>query len=403
MKKYLIILLVAVLLVGGYFGYHYYKSAKEKKTEVAAQKYEDEQIQLLQLLGNGTIQITDPHYKRPVDINFQNKVSEMTVSGEQVKYQIMDALQAYNLDTDAEKEYPFLVSAAYPKKSTSYLIIAHFDGKDLKTVDLAEVGDPAKVEDIHRQDNEILIDANVANDQGKTDQVILSYKLVNNKIVPDPNNADLNKVVPVAKAPAATIPKTKSSSNGAGGKVALTFDDGPGTYTPQILAVLKDYGVKATFFEIGENAAAHPDYVRQIISEGHVIGDHTYTHPDLTKLSYDAQMDEINKTKTTIEGIVSTNVHFFRPPYGSYNANTDKVMSALSMERILWNVDPRDWSGVSSDAILQNVLANTKSGSIVLMHDGVANSKETAKALPQIIDGLRAKGFNLVTITELKS
>jgi peptidoglycan/xylan/chitin deacetylase (PgdA/CDA1 family) len=403
MKKYLIVLLVAVLLVGSYFGYRYYKSAKEKKTEVAVQKYEDEQIQLLQLLGNGTIQITDPHYQRPASITFQNKVADMTVSGEQVKYQIIDALQAYNLDNDVEMEYPFLISAAYPKKSTSYLIIAHFDGKLLTTVDLAEVGDPSKVEDIHRQDNEILIDANVVNDQGKTDQVILSYKLVNNKIVPDPNNVDLNKVVPVAKAQPATTPKTKQTSNGSGGKVALTFDDGPGTYTPQILAVLKNYGVKATFFEIGENAAAHPDYVKQIIDEGHVIGDHTYTHPDLTKLSYDAQLNEISKTKTAIEGIVSTNVHFFRPPYGSYNADTDKVMGALSMERILWNVDPRDWSGMPADSILQNVLANTKSGSIVLMHDGVANSKETAKALPQIIDGLRAKGFNLVTMPELKS
>lgn len=403
MKKYLVVLLVVVLLISGYFGYDYYKSAKEKKAEVTKEKYEDEQIQLLQLLGNGIIEIYDPHYQRPVDIAFQDKVANMTVSGEQVKYGLMDALQPYNLDNDVEKEYPFLISAAYPKKSTSYLIIAHFDGKTLKTVDLAEVGDPSKIEDIHRQDNEVLIDANVKNDQGKTDQVILSYKLVNNKIVPDPNNADLNKVITVAKAPVATTPKTKPSSNGSGGKVALTFDDGPGTYTPQILAVLKEYGVKATFFEIGENAVAHPDYVKQIIAEGHVIGDHTYTHPDLTKLSYDAQMDEINKTKTTIEGIVSTNVHFFRPPYGSYNSDTDKVMSALSMERILWNVDPRDWSGVSSDAIVQNVLANTKSGSIVLMHDGVANSKETVKALPQIIDGLRAKGFNLITIPELKS
>lgn len=403
MKKYLIILLVAILLVGGYFGFRHYKNTKEKKAEVAAQKYEDEQIQLLQLLGNGTIQITDPHYQRPVTITFQNKTADMTVSGDQVKYGLMDALQPFNLDTDLENEYPFLISATYPNKSTSYLVVAHYDNKLLTAVDIVEVGDPSKVEDIHHEGDEILIDANVADDQGKTEQVILSYKFVNNKIVPDPNNADLNKVVKVAKAPAATTPKTKQTSNGSGGKVALTFDDGPGTYTPQILAVLKEYGVKATFFEIGENAAAHPDYVKQIISDGHIIGDHTYTHPDLTKLSYDGQMDEIGKAKTTIEGIAGNSVRYFRPPYGSYNADTDKVTATLGLERILWNVDPRDWSGVSSDAILQNVLANTKSGSIVLMHDGVANSKETAKALPQIIDGLRAKGFNLVTIPELKS
>lgn len=405
MKKAVwITLLVLVLLLLTAFGWSYYQKNQAKKAEKEKNALNDEQIELLRLLGNGTIEINDPHYQKAVSINFQNKTADVKVANENVKYEIIDAMQPYNLDNDIEKEYPFLIKATYPNKSTDYLIIAHHNNQKMQAIDLVEVGDPAKIEDIHRQDNEVLVEANVTNDQGGSDQVILSYTFANNKIIPNPNNADLNKVIKIEKPVAKAAPaKTTKQTNTSGGKVALTFDDGPGTYTPQILAVLKEYGVKATFFEIGENATSHPDYVKQIIAEGHVIGDHTYTHPDLTKLNYDGQMDEISKAKNTIQGIVSINVHYFRPPYGSYNSDTDRVVANLGMERMLWNVDPRDWSGVPADSILQNVLANTKSGSIVLMHDGVANSKETAKALPQIIEGLKNKGFNLVTIPELKS
>lgn len=400
MKKYLfvsvIILLIIALFLTWLFSRRHSEEVRVKKSALA-----DEQADLLRLLGNGKIEINDPHYRRSVDIDFKDSQAEMNVSGDNVKYEIKDALEPYNLDNDIEKEYPFLISAYYPNKSTSYLIISHSDNQKFITEDLVEVGDPSKIEDLHREGNEVLIDANVADNQGGSEQVILSYKFENNKIVPSPNNPDINKVVSVSKAPAKSTTASKANGSGASGKVALTFDDGPGTYTPQILSVLSDYGVTATFFEIGENAAAHPDYVKQIAAAGHEFGDHTYTHPDLTKLSYDGQYDEISKAKQTIESISGASVRYFRPPYGSYNADTDKVVAALNLDRILWNVDPRDWSGVPADSIVQNVLANSKSGSIVLMHDGVVNSKETAKALPQIIEGLRNKGFKLVPMSQM--
>ena len=185
--------------------------------------------------------------------------------------------------------------------------------------------------------------------------------------------------------------------------VALTFDDGPGVHTPEILDILKNKGVKATFFMIGENAEGKHDFVKRVHDEGHVIANHTYDHVQLSKYSYDKQKDEIQKTNDILKGIISgLNVHWFRPPYGDYNDDTMKVLGELGMERVLWNVDPRDWSGVQADAILDNVLSNAKDGSIVLMHDGVANSSETAKALPKIIDGLRDKGYKLVTVSEIK-
>ena len=294
-----------------------------------------------------------------------------------------------------------MIKATYPRKTTTYLLISHVDGQKLTALDMIEVGDPTQIEDIHSGNKEVLIDANVATDQGQSEQVILSYTFANNKVIPNPKNVDISKVLVIQKPVPVVVPPKTDTSTGTSGKVALTFDDGPGLYTPQILAVLKQYSVLATFFQIGQNADAHPDFVKQVLADGHVISDHTYTHPDLSKLSSDAQMNEINKARLAIQNIIGGQVHFFRPPYGAYNDDTDGVVSTLAMEKILWNVDPRDWSGIPADDIAQNVLANTKSGSTVLMHDGVANSVETAKALPTIIEGLRNKGFKLVTLPEM--
>ncbi len=404
MKKVIIVSIVVVSIVGllliSFLTWNYINERKEKQDK-ANSTLSDAQIDLIENAGNGVISITDPYLKKQIDINFKDKVWEATIDGKKVKYEIFDALQPYNMDNGSENEYPFMIKATYPNKTTTYLLISHVDGQKLTALDMVEVGDPAKIEDIHSSNKEVLIDANVVTDQGKTEQVILSYTFANNKVIPNPKNIDISKVLVIQKPVPVVVPPKTDTSSGTSGKVALTFDDGPGAYTPQILAVLKQYNVPATFFQIGQNAEAHPDFVKQVLAEDHVISDHTYTHPDLSKLSSEAQMDEIKKTRLAIESIIAGPIHYFRPPYGAYNDETDGVVSTLAMEKILWNVDPKDWSGIPAESISQNVLANTKSGSIVLMHDGVANSVETAKALPSIIEGLRGRGFKLVTLPQL--
>ena len=111
------------------------------------------------------------------------------------------------------------------------------------------------------------------------------------------------------------------------------------------------------------------------------------------------EMDELTKTNNIIENAISgINVHYFRPPYGNFNDDTLNVLSKLGMEKVLWTVDPRDWSGIPANEISNAVLSNVKDGSVVLMHDGVANSSETAKALPGIISTLKDRGYKFETL-----
>jgi peptidoglycan/xylan/chitin deacetylase (PgdA/CDA1 family) len=363
-------------------------------------------------VGNGSISFNDPYEGTQSNINFKNMKGSVNSSGNvkgAVDYEITDILSPINLDSDPNLEYPIILKASYPDgKKVDYLIIARRDVPNINkytSIDQVAIGDPSRIDDIHSLgSNEVIVDAFANYDDGDKANVILTYTFKNDKIVPGKDNIDINKVIAKQKAISPIPAKAKATSESQSkGKVALTFDDGPGVYTQAILNTLKQYDVKATFFMIGQNAESHPDLVKLVNSGGHVIGNHTYDHQQLSKFSYDKQMDEIKSTNDILKNIVSSlNVHWFRPPYGDYNDDTTKVLDNLGMSMVLWNVDPRDWSGRSAEEIANSVISNTKDGSIVLMHDGVANSVETAKALPTIIQTLKDKGFQLVTVSELK-
>lgn len=412
MKRWSIVILVlvifAVIALIFYFG--------KKHTDNSSLSYSQNRV--VDQVGNGILTFSDQYANIQNDIAFSDKQGSVTSSGNingTINYKVVDVLAPINLDTEPDLEYPLILGASYPDgKNVDYLVIARRDVANVNkftAVDQLAIGDPAKIDDIHSfGNNEIIVDANSFYDDGDKASVILTYTFQNNKIVPGKDNIDIDKVIvkPKAALPV-TAPEKKNNSSstdtgGEGsGKVALTFDDGPGVYTPQFLDILKANGVKGTFFMIGQNAENHSDFVQRVRSEGHIIGNHTYDHQQMSKFSYDKQMDEIKKTTDILKGIIpGLNVHWFRPPYGDYNDDTVKVLDALGMEKVMWNVDPRDWSGVSAQEIIDNVLANTRDGSIVLMHDGVANSSETAKALPTIIQSLKDKGFQLVTVSELK-
>ncbi|HEY7414225.1 MAG TPA: polysaccharide deacetylase family protein [Ktedonobacteraceae bacterium] len=185
-------------------------------------------------------------------------------------------------------------------------------------------------------------------------------------------------------------------------EVALTFDDGPSPYTPQVLAVLQQYNVKATFFLWGQHVQQYPGYVQQELAAGNALGNHTWSHPDLTTLSASAITTELTETQCVIKQTAGYTPTLFRPPYGSYNANVLAVAGQGGLpSTIIWSHAPRDWEMPGASVIASRVLSNTLDGSIILLHDGGGDRSQTVAALPPIIQGLQARGLRLVTVPQL--
>lgn len=179
-------------------------------------------------------------------------------------------------------------------------------------------------------------------------------------------------------------------------KIALTFDDGPSpTYTPMLLDGLKKRKIKATFFLIGESAKAYPEIVERMQAEGHLIGNHTYHHCELTALSTEKGLEEIQQTSRVIEKITGQPVRYVRPPYGEWS---DALEDRLSMIPVLWSVDSLDWTTENVSEIVDRVVTKTRENDMILMHDCYESS---VKAAFQIIDLLQEKGYRFVLAEEL--
>ncbi|WP_338702590.1 polysaccharide deacetylase family protein [Streptomyces sp. Q6] len=175
-----------------------------------------------------------------------------------------------------------------------------------------------------------------------------------------------------------------------GGYVGLTFDDGPQAgNTPALLDALRQNGLRATMFNQGQNAAANPSLVRAQVAAGMWVGNHSYTHPHLTRLGQ-AQIDsEIARTQQAIAQGGGGTPRLFRPPYGETNTTVRSVAATYGLTQIIWDVDSQDWNGASTDAIVQ-AAARLTSGQVILMHDWPAN---TRAAIPRIAQGLAARGL----------
>jgi peptidoglycan-N-acetylglucosamine deacetylase len=186
----------------------------------------------------------------------------------------------------------------------------------------------------------------------------------------------------------------------------LTFDDGPDpVWTPQILDVLRAADVKAIFFLIGERAAAHPDLVRAIAAQGHVIGNHTYTHPDPLMLTTGQLADEIDRTNEAIERITGVRPTLFRPPFGHSTTGVQELVARRGLHTVMWDNSSGDYEQPAAATMVGRVLhtADLGPGTIVLLHDGDAGTssgssrQQTCLALEPIITGLRERGFTLST------
>ena len=179
-------------------------------------------------------------------------------------------------------------------------------------------------------------------------------------------------------------------------KIALTFDDGPHPkYTEQLLDGLKERNVVATFFVTGENAQNHPDIIRREQEEGHLIGNHTYSHIQLTSRNRETFREELVKTNEILEEITGEKVSFVRPPYGSWDKSFEKE---LNMFPVLWNIDPLDWCSHNADCIAAKVVEKAGDGDIILMHDYYETSVTAAL---EVVDALQKRGFRFVTVEEI--
>lgn len=184
------------------------------------------------------------------------------------------------------------------------------------------------------------------------------------------------------------------------GRVALTFDDGPGPYTGQVLAELRSLHVRATFFVIGRNVKQSPDIVRALRAAGMVIGNHSWSHPRMTKLSLAKQRTQIRRTQAMLEATIGQRPRFFRPPMWAWNRTTARAVAEEGMAGVLFSVDTRDWSKPGVTAIVRQALT-AHAGQIIALHDAGGDREQTVQALPLIVKGLRARGLEPVTLDEL--
>lgn len=177
--------------------------------------------------------------------------------------------------------------------------------------------------------------------------------------------------------------------------IALTFDDGPGEYTEELINCLVENNAKATFFMLGQNVEAYPEIAKKLLDAGMELGNHSYSHPDLVTIGAEAAAQQVSNTDAALKSATGFEATVMRPPGGSFN---DSVKAAINHPLIIWSIDTRDWATKSEDQTYQVVMDNAQDGSVVLMHD---IHEWSVKAAIRMIPDLIAKGFKLVTVSEL--
>lgn len=184
-------------------------------------------------------------------------------------------------------------------------------------------------------------------------------------------------------------------------EIALTFDDGPGPYTPEILRILSQTHTPATFFEVGEELRYFGASTAEIVRLGDPIGDHTWSHEDMAHLSRRRQQRQLLREASVTGDKGAPFPQMYRPPFGRWNETTLRLLGQSGMLMVLWSVDTDDWERPGGGQIVRNALAGARPGAIILLHDGGGDRSETVAALPKIIRKLRLRGYRLVTVPRL--
>ena len=199
--------------------------------------------------------------------------------------------------------------------------------------------------------------------------------------------------------PAFTTSQAPGGAATAGKKViALTFDDGPGPFTPAVLSVLEQSRVPATFFEIGDEVVRYPQIARLVVAAGYPVEDHTWSHPDLTTIPVSGVASQIDMTQTEIRAVTGTTPACVRPPYDAWNSAVLSQVASRGLTTMSYSVDPKDWTLPGVQAIVDRVVGAAFPGAVVDLHDAGGDRSQTVAALPQIISRLEAMGYSFVPI-----
>jgi peptidoglycan/xylan/chitin deacetylase (PgdA/CDA1 family) len=188
--------------------------------------------------------------------------------------------------------------------------------------------------------------------------------------------------------------------------MALTFDDGPGDWTPAILDLLSQHAAQATFFYLGERVEGRAQVVQRAVAEGHEPGNHLFSHRHPEALSDEEIREEVARTAAEIERVTGTAASLLRPPYGEEPERVAAIGAELRLGPVvLWSIDPEDWKSPPAEAIVEQVLREARAGAIVDLHDGWGRTprdrQPTVEALERLLPELRTRGFELVTVSEL--
>ncbi len=222
-----------------------------------------------------------------------------------------------------------------------------------------------------------------------------------------PDTADRDTVVKKEKIEYSNLPMRKCAGTESGDTeemvVALTFDDGPSIkHTPEILNILKEQNVKAAFFIVGEYVKYFPGLTKRIFDNGHIIGNHSYYHPDFKNISGKEIEEELTKTSNSVQKITGRYPLLFRPPYGHCNDTVNHVVKDLGFKMITWSVMTDDFNpNITTEEIINDILYKVHPGAIIGLHDGGGDRTKTVKALPEIIEGIRDMGYEFVALPEL--
>ncbi|MGI9020742.1 MAG: polysaccharide deacetylase family protein [Solirubrobacterales bacterium] len=213
-----------------------------------------------------------------------------------------------------------------------------------------------------------------------------------------PNSGSYGARVIMPRRVGCTRDEDMFNAHGPNGKkrIALTFDDGPSSYTSQVISILDRHQVNGTFFVVGENIGGRTSLLRRMMGGGHEIGNHSLHHETNGASSY-----SLHRTEDLIRGATGFEPCLYRPPGGYISSSTSQTAWQMGMSNILWDVDPQDWRTPGSSAIYSHVVGRARSGSIVLLHDGGGNRSDTVDALDRIIRTLKGRGYQLVTVTKL--
>ena len=180
--------------------------------------------------------------------------------------------------------------------------------------------------------------------------------------------------------------------------IALTIDDGPSpVYTPQVLSILEKYGITATFSMVGQNVSYYPSIAREVADAGHTIVNHTWNHANLTSMKWSRLPDEVDRATAEIQSATGKRPEMFRAPYGAWSRTLLEYCASEGLTPLGWSVDPRDWSRPGVREIVAIIMRNTRTGSIILEHDGGGDRSQTVAALETVIPRLLDEGYRFAT------